>query len=148
MTLWLLRHGEAEPRVTTDAARELTPRGCQEIRVTSRQLGGQPLERMLVSPLVRAQQSAQLVREVLGYAGPWQTVDWIVPEAPARQALARLDAFEGEHLLLVTHQDFVGELAGLLTGEAPLVMPTGSLVRLEGEVMAAGLMQRMALYLP
>lgn len=151
MRLWLLRHGEAEPRAASDALRELTERGRNEARAGGEWLRGAGLERILVSPLVRAQQTAELVGEVLAYQGEWETVDWITPESDVREALRRLDAHEGRALLVVSHQPFLGDLGGWLVeghGGQPLPMRTGSLAVLEGEAMAAGAMRLLALHHP
>ncbi len=145
MRLWLLRHGEAEPCVTSDSERPLTARGRAEARASAGHLRGVALARVLVSPLLRAQQTAAEVFAVIGYAGPVETVDWITPDSDAQAALKALDHFDGQgDLLLVTHQNFVGELAGLLIHghrQAPLDMRTGSLAVLEGDALAAGLLR-------
>ncbi|MBB3104599.1 SixA phosphatase family protein [Azomonas macrocytogenes] len=151
MKLWLLRHGEAEPKVRTDDERALTERGRREVSSSAVHLRGRSLACILVSPYVRAQQSAELVREYLGYTGPCETVPWIIPDSTPNEALPHLDRYDGRELLLVTHQTFVGEFASLLVHghrSEPLSMPTGSLAELEGEVIAAGAMHLVALYRP
>ena len=70
MTLWLLRHGEAEARARSDAERPLTERGRKEVRRCAERLRGRPLQYILASPYLRAQQTAEIVREVLGLALP------------------------------------------------------------------------------
>ncbi len=151
MKLWLLRHGEAHANVTTDAERALTEHGRQEVICTAKYLYGQTLDCILVSPYLRAQQSAELVRKQLAYTGESKTVPWIIPDSSVHHALPLLDPYEGQTLLLVTHQTFVGDLAGLLIhghSQQPLTMPTGSLAELEGEALAVGLMRLIALHTP
>ncbi len=151
MRLWLLRHGEAEPTARSDAERRLTERGCQQVRQAAVQLQGRPLRTILVSPYVRAQQTAALVVETLGFSGPLQTVPWLVPESDLRQVLLQLDGYPVDELLLVTHQPLVGALGGLLIHghrQQPLPMQTASLAELEGEELAAGLMDLLALLHP
>lgn len=151
MKLWLLRHGQAEPQVSTDAERALTERGWREAKDSAERLIGRPIKAILVSPYRRAQETAQQVCKSLNYQGPLETVDWIIPDASAEDALRHLDTRTEDELLLVTHQNFVGELGCLLveghTGDS-LPLATGSLAELEGVAMAAGLMQLRSLYHP
>ena len=42
MRLWLLRHGEAEPRAATDAERALTRHGRKDVLQTAAVLAGRP----------------------------------------------------------------------------------------------------------
>jgi phosphohistidine phosphatase len=143
MKLWLLRHGEAEPTARADAERHLTAHGRQQVREAAAQLHGRPLRAVLVSPYVRAQQTAELLCEVLAFAGVRQTVPWLTPESELRQTLRELDGYAFDELLLVTHQPLVGALAGLLIHghrQQPVAMNTASLALLEGVELAAGLM--------
>lgn len=151
MKLWLLRHGEAEPRARTDAERNLTDTGREEVRRSAAHLEGQQLEAILVSPYNRAQQTAELVRQVLRFEGPVVTVPWLTPESDLREAMLYLDRREERDLLLVTHQPFVGALGGWLVDghrNGPLPMATASLAELEGEDLAAGLMSLVSLRHP
>ncbi|EXF44228.1 phosphohistidine phosphatase SixA [Pseudomonas sp. BAY1663] len=74
MRLWLLRHGEAEPRARTDAERNLTERGRRDVRENAAHLRGRALQAILVSPYRRAQQTADEVRRTLGFEGACETV--------------------------------------------------------------------------
>ncbi|MDH1262818.1 MULTISPECIES: phosphohistidine phosphatase SixA [unclassified Pseudomonas] len=151
MRLWLLRHGQAEPRARSDAERALTAHGRDEVRQAAVQLQGRPLSGILASPYVRAQQTAELVREVVGFSGAIQTVPWLTPESDLREALVELDACAEGEWLLVTHQPLVGALGGLLIHghrQQPLPMHTASLAELEGEVLAAGTLELLALVHP
>lgn len=151
MRLWLLRHGEAEPRARTDAERNLTEAGRAEVQRNAAHLIGQPLQAILVSPYNRAQQTAEVVRQELGFAGALETVPWLTPESDLDDAMLYLDRRSEEGLLLVTHQPFVGALGGwLINGHrcAPLPMATGSLAELDGEHIAAGLMHLVSLRHP
>lgn len=149
--LCLLRHGEAEAMAPSDAQRRLTPRGEQQVRAAAEHLQSLGLTRILVSPYVRAQQTAALVQQQLGFTGLLQTVSWLTPDSSPQQALGELDAFEGESLLLVTHQPFVGALGGLLvhgSRQQSLPMHTASLALLDGQSWAAGAMNLQALIHP
>lgn len=148
MTLWLLRHGEAEARARIDAERPLTERGRKEVRRNAERLRGRPLQYILASPYLRAQQTAEIVREVLGLALPLTTVDWATPDDSPRDAANRLDSYPG-HCLLVSHNPLLGQLAGFLQHghlQEPLLLRTASLVELDGAAAIPGLMQLAGLY--
>ncbi|MCQ2029909.1 phosphohistidine phosphatase SixA [Stutzerimonas zhaodongensis] len=151
MKLWLLRHGEAEPKARTDAERNLTENGRMEVQSAAAHLQDQPLQAILVSPYQRAQQTAEIVRQVLGFSGPVETVPWLTPESDPGDAMLYLDRRSEQRLLLVTHQPFVGVLGGWLVNghrDTPIPMATASLAELEGEYIATGLMRLTALRHP
>lgn len=143
MKLWLLRHGEAESQARTDAERNLTAYGRQQVREAVTLLHGRALQGVLASPYVRAQQTADLACEELGFNAARETVPWLTPESDVRQVIRQLDTYPFDELLLVTHQPLVGALAGLLLHghrQQPLAMNTASLALLEGDGLVAGLM--------
>lgn len=151
MRVWLLRHGEAEPKARTDAERNLTEAGRLEVERAAAHLQEQPLQVILVSPYQRAQQTAEIVRQALGFTGPVETVPWLAPDSDPTDAMLYLDRRPEQHLLLVTHQPFVGALGGWLVSghrDVPLPMATASLAELEGEYLAAGLMRLVGLRHP
>ncbi|NVZ99775.1 phosphohistidine phosphatase SixA [Pseudomonas gingeri] len=141
MKLWVLRHGEAEPQVRSDAERNLTAHGRQEVLRSAAHLIGQPLTAIYASPYVRAQQTAQLVRDALGFEPEIITVPWLTPESHPSRVLEQLDT--ADNLLLVSHQPLVGSLIGLLEdGHLRTAQPmsTASLAELEGDWPLAGAM--------
>ncbi|MCU7645272.1 phosphohistidine phosphatase SixA [Pseudomonas piscis] len=141
MRLWVLRHGQAEAHAATDAERNLTAHGRQQILASAAQLIGQPIAGILASPYVRAQQTAHLVREALGFEGEVRTVSWLTPDTNPLRALEQLDS--AENLLLVSHQPLVGSLIGLLQHghlRDPQAMDTASLAELAGDWPLAGAM--------
>ncbi|MCK9817165.1 phosphohistidine phosphatase SixA [Pseudomonas sp. MAFF 302046] len=141
MKLWVLRHGEAESQARSDAERNLTEHGRKEVLESAAQLIGQPIGAILASPYVRAQQTAQLVREALGFAGEIRTVSWLTPESNPLATLEQLNS--ADNLLLVSHQPLVGSLISLLQYghlRSPQPMGTASLAELEGDWPLAGLM--------
>ncbi|WP_263142886.1 histidine phosphatase family protein [Pseudomonas sp. RIT-PI-AD] len=149
--LWLLRHGEAEAQARSDAERRLTPAGRAAVLRSARHLEGRPLQAIFASPYVRAQQSAALVREALGFRDAVVTLPWITPESVPRQALDRLAEYRAGEWLLVTHQPFVGSLLSLLLHghvQQPLPMGTADLAELSGELLLAGGMDLQALHSP
>ncbi|MDH4569614.1 phosphohistidine phosphatase SixA [Pseudomonas sp. BN414] len=149
MRLWLLRHGEAEPRARTDAERELTRHGRKDVLHSAAQLAGRPLGAILASPYVRAQQTAELVRDALGFRGAVGTAPWSTPESDPREALNFLAERSEQDLLLVTHNPFVSDLAGFLIHghrQEPVPMGTASLVELEGDLLIPGLMSLRSIH--
>ncbi|NWL77856.1 phosphohistidine phosphatase SixA [Pseudomonas taiwanensis] len=149
MRLWLLRHGEAEPRARTDAERELTRHGRKDVLHSAAQLAGRPLGAILASPYVRAQQTAELVRDALGFRGAVGTAPWSTPESDPREALNFLAERSEQDLLLVTHNPFVSDLAGLLIHghrQEPLPMGTATLAELEGDLLIPGLMSLRSIH--
>lgn len=152
MKLWLLRHGQAGPYVQTgDHLRELTEHGRREVLQAARHLGEVSIDRVLVSPYVRARQTADLLLGQLAQRPPLEVVQGITPDDDPRAAATLLAAREEDSLLVVSHQPLLGALAGLLLHghlQAPLPFNTASLALLEGEMALAGLMQLRALHHP
>jgi phosphohistidine phosphatase len=151
MRLWLLRHGEAEPRLEGDEFRPLTAKGRDEVRRSAERLMGQHIDAFYASPYVRAQQTMELVCEVLGYSGEVVTLPWITPDDDVNKAIDHLGELPQGNILLVTHNPFVSHLAGLLVHgnrQQPLSMATGSLASLEGEMPIAGAMNLIELFHP
>ena len=149
MKLWVLRHGEAEPHARRDAERELTAHGREQVLHSAARLIGQPLDSILVSPYVRARQTAELVRKTLGFTSGLVTVPWLTPDSEPKFAISKLP--DTGNVLLVSHQPFVGDLISLLLHgnlRQPLPMQTASLVELEGEWPLAGSMTLLSVYHP
>ena len=141
MKLWVLRHGEAESHAPSDAQRNLTERGREEVLHSAAHLIGQPISAIIASPYVRAQQTAQLVREALGFVPEIRTVSWLTPDGNPLQVLEKLDT--DDNVLLVSHQPLVGNLISFLQHghqREPQPMHTASLAELEGDFPLAGLM--------
>ena len=149
MKLWILRHGEAEGHARTDAERNLTEHGRAEVLRSAAQLIGQPLSAIIASPYVRAQQTAHLVREALGFEPQIRTVPWLTPEGNPQLVLQNLDS--DDNVLLVSHQPLVGSLISFLQHghqRQPQPMHTASLAELEGDFPLAGLMSLVSVKNP
>ena len=143
MKLWILRHGEAQAQAETDAQRRLTAHGRAQVLDSAEALREQPLQAVLVSPYVRAQQTAALVRETLELGEPLLTVPWLTPDASPADVVAGLSTLPYETVLLVSHQPLVGALVSWLEAghlQQPAPMGTASLACLEGEWLLAGTM--------
>lgn len=135
ITLDLVRHGPALPTSSTgDAGRVLSPEGRRLVERLAERLakdGWAPIP-AFVSPLVRARQTAELLAAAIPAGLPIIVLPELHPEGtPAGVLDVLTPLLEPEsHVLLVGHQPLLGELAGLLSGEA--VSPSaGGLVRIE-----------------
>lgn len=151
MKVWVLRHGEAEPQARSDDQRNLTEHGRKQVLRSAAHLLGQPLDAIVASPYVRAQQTAQLVRQALGFDKDVLTVPWLTPDSDPDRALDRLDALGLDNVLLVSHQPLVSTLLGLLVNgsrQSGEPMSTASLAELEGDAPLAGLMSLRSLRHP
>ncbi|MEO8489887.1 phosphohistidine phosphatase SixA [Pseudomonas sp.] len=149
MKLWILRHGEAEAHAPSDAQRNLTEHGRGEALRSAANLIGQPISAIIASPYVRAQQTAQLVREALGFEPEIRTVPWLTPDSSPLQVLEELRT--DDNVLLVSHQPLVGSLISFLQHghlRQPQPMYTASLAELEGDFPLAGLMSLVSVKNP
>jgi phosphohistidine phosphatase len=149
--VWILRHGEAQPQAARDAERRLTAHGQAQAVRAATHLAGQPLQAIIASPYVRAQQTAALVHQALATSVSVRTGAWLTPDGDPREVLDQLDALALEHVLLVSHQPLVGELVSLLEQghvQQPVGFSTASLAELEGAWALAGGMTLRALHQP
>lgn len=135
--LYLLRHGEAEPRATHDSQRRLTTQGQAEILAAAERLPTH-LDAVLHSPYLRTHESALHVLSVC-QASQVTVADWLTPEVPVATALAELADYQGS-VLLVTHNPLVSYLAARLSDFSvnQTSFGTGSLARLSGTAIVPG----------
>jgi len=143
MKLWVLRHGEAEPYGSRpDSERALTAHGREEALRSAAKLIGQPISAIYASPYLRAQQTAQLVREALGFEPEIRTVEWLTPDNRAQAVAEQLVSVD--YALLVSHNPLVGNLLGYLQHghvQQPEAVKTAGLAELEGDLPLAGAMK-------
>ncbi|CAI8730827.1 phosphohistidine phosphatase SixA [Pseudomonas sp. 29] len=142
MKLWVLRHGEAVPYGSCpDSERELTDHGRKEVLNSAAHLIGQPLTAIYASPYLRAQQTAQIVREALGFEPEIRTVDWLTPETDPDKVTDQLVSVS--NVLLVSHNPLVGNLLSYLqhgAGYPPEKVSTAGLAELESAELLIGSM--------
>ena len=147
MTIFILRHGQAEAQVTTDEARQLTEKGRSDTArvVGARALDMVPLAQIWASPLVRAQQTAEIAAHYFPNL-KIQTTELLIPEANPQALLEWLDEINqlqlqdsNQSILLVTHQPLVGALVNKLCGKPDDFYPMGtsSLAAIRAQVIAA-----------
>ncbi|WP_339842863.1 phosphohistidine phosphatase SixA [uncultured Halopseudomonas sp.] len=151
MKIWILRHGQAEPMAASDPLRALTQHGREEAVKVAQLLAGEPLDTILASPYLRAQQTADQVCRAISYPRAVSTAAWLTPDDDPRQALDFLAERTERHLLLVSHQPLVSQFISLLVdghkgGHYP--MPTAGLACIETDFPAAGIGQLLMLTSP
>ena len=143
MKLYILRHGDAEPVASSDAKRQLTDFGREQVSAMAQFFKGKQvtLGKMICSPYTRAQQTAALFREGAGISCDMSLEPGITPNVTLQQAIDTIDSNLKTDLLMVSHQPLVSSLITLLVwGETnPRVgMDTSSLACLELDVVAPG----------
>lgn len=123
-TIYLMRHGYAEKdNPGGDEARELTERGHELVQVAARVLAR--LEtvptRILCSPRVRAQQTAQHVGEALNITPEVrESVNFNFEVDVVREAIIE---FPDDALMFVGHEPTMSEVLGSLSGAAVVMKP-------------------------
>lgn len=146
MQLFILRHGHAEPQKTTDEMRNLSITGARDVAaMTARSLADlRSLQQVWVSPLLRAQQTAEIVSNELKKSAinfSMRTSDLIMPEANSALLFNALQSAHCETILLISHQPLVGRFIDLFCGSHPAchAMNTSSMACIDYEVAASGL---------
>ncbi len=127
MVVTFLRHAEAEPLSTTDAARRLTAKGLEQAARVAKfclRAGLQP-DLILTSPVVRARQTAAIVAEAWGQSA--MEVPWLACGMSPLTCLSELSKLpRTESLLLVGHEPDISETVAMLVG---LGTPEGLRIR-------------------
>jgi phosphohistidine phosphatase len=146
MNLYIMRHGMAEPyHARSDESRLLVAEGEAQVRNVASQWQriSPSLDLIIASPYNRAQQTATIVKDVLGFAGELQTNPLITPEGDMLRVAQYLDQFASQDILLVSHMPLVASLLGYLTSGDPRSsggFVTAQLVHLSGDHAAQGCM--------
>jgi phosphohistidine phosphatase len=148
MQLYILRHGQAEPFNSSDFTRELTAKGQADAAALGRHLSKQGLsiDRALVSPLLRTQQTFAAFTKKFGEIAHSDT-ELLRSESDVIETVKFLADFcqqkSPEALLLVSHQPLVSSLISyLITGSMQEAysypMAPASFTALELEIVEAG----------
>jgi len=117
MKLYLMRHGLATERGTfvEDDDRPLTPLGEKKTHLVAQYLQelGLSFDRIITSPLVRAQQTAEILLQIHSSHG--ETSAHLAPEGDLTQFLAALVPHKPKaNFLAVGHQPDLGDWAEML----------------------------------
>ena len=121
MRLYVLRHGDAEYDAPDDHARRLSARGESTVRQLGLAVRPREFQRVTGvwhSPLVRAIETAELLRDACGLTAPLLTKPGMQPEDDPVPLCAEFAEREAD-LILVGHNPHLTFLAAhLLTGRA------------------------------
>jgi phosphohistidine phosphatase len=129
MRIVFFRHGPAGKRDSSrwpdDGVRPLTARGQVKTMIAARGLARleSRVHRVLTSPLKRAEQTAELLNEVLD--AKLEVLDSLAPNGASRTVVQHLSELGGgETVVLVGHEPGLGKLAALLAfNSATLELP-------------------------
>lgn len=136
--IYFLRHAIAAERGSgemTDAERPLTEAGRRKLIEAVRGMRrlGVRFEALLSSPLVRAVQTAELVKKHLPFKGKLELEAELEPSGTLRELLRLLKTRAEKSFLLVGHEPALSSWIGELLGFGPaaaLEMKKGALCRL------------------
>ena len=136
--LYLVRHGIAADRGKAwpdDSKRPLTPRGIKHMRKVIKGLDDLDvkLDLILTSPLVRARETADLLRHGLGKDAAVEETTRLAPGGRPADIVDLLKKHKkAERIALVGHEPDLGQLAAFLIGaRAPLVFKKGGVCRID-----------------
>jgi phosphohistidine phosphatase len=121
LTLYILRHAEAEPDARSDAERALTSKGRDQAKAVGRFCHENEIypALILVSPLVRAQQTAKLVGKELGDKTKLETAEFLAAGMNPALAFSHLNKFaDPGPLMLVGHEPDLSEFIAAAIGSA------------------------------
>jgi phosphohistidine phosphatase len=141
MEVYLLRHGIADDDSPTgrDADRPLTSQGrrkLHELLAVAAAAGVAP-DVIVSSPYVRARQTAEIAREVLGCKEELHFANALVPEADPEEVWMEVrNAYRGSAaILLASHEPLMGRCLGFLLGHPGMFVDfkKGALARVDVE---------------
>lgn len=142
MHVFFMRHGEAATQAESDAVRNLTDTGRNDVEATIKRSLDEPdfadsIDEIWCSSYVRARQTAEIVAALL--AKPVLVKEGLTPTDNPDNLLHELRECD-KTILVVSHQPLLGtlvdRLAGLETGRYR--MGTSALAAIETELMAYG----------
>lgn len=122
VTFYLIRHSKAEvDHPDGDGARRLSDKGLARLKTLVAPLTGLGVapDTHFSSPLVRAQQTAQVLRDAMGWRATVQTSELLLPDSRPADFLAFFDEYLHQHprvhsVAIYTHNPYVTELASHL----------------------------------
>ncbi|MEH2921054.1 phosphohistidine phosphatase SixA [Samsonia erythrinae] len=133
MQVLIMRHGDALLDAASDAVRPLSDGGRDESRQMAEWLNEQPIdiERVLVSPYLRARQTLDVVKKVLPLPEEADCLNELTPGGDARLVSDYLQTLAREGVgavLVVSHLPLVGYLvAELCRGETAPMFATSAI---------------------
>lgn len=133
MQVFIMRHGDAALDAASDSVRPLTSCGCDESRLMANWLKGQKvdIERVLVSPFLRAEQTLDVVGEFMNLPGNVDVLPELTPCGDVGMVSAWLQTLANEgvaSVLVISHLPLVGYLVSeLCPGETPPMFTTSAI---------------------
>ncbi|AGH74440.1 phosphohistidine phosphatase SixA [Edwardsiella piscicida] len=133
MQVFIMRHGEAALEAASDAQRPLTQVGHAESVRMAAWLGSQVenIDRVLVSPYLRAQQTLAAVREALSLPSEVEILNELVPGGDADVTASYLEVLSqqaSQRVLVISHLPLVGYLvSALCPQETPPMFSTSAI---------------------
>jgi phosphohistidine phosphatase len=145
MFIYLFRHGDA-PFDSSCGERSLSVQGEIETRRVIKQQMDRlsNLQLIVCSPVLRARQTLQIVKDTLNYTGQLIFDDALRSEGSVAGVECCVDSlmkmYDQEEILLLTHQPLIGQVLEYLTGKTGLAwsMNTSSLASLEAITFGYG----------
>jgi len=141
MRIFIMRHGQAQVMARSDQSRELTPHGKCEVEQMASWLAHQKIhfDAIFVSPYIRAQQTAKIVKNTLATSTSLTTLDFITPEDSAKRMHNYIDcAFSEnsmENVLIVSHMPLVSYLVAEFTcGQHGPLFQTASIAEIDYDI--------------
>ena len=140
MNVYFLRHGEAGKRVAVpskDLERSLTASGKDELTKIARSIRRLDIkfDKIVASPLPRAQESAEIDAKLQKKSGKVELWDELKPEGNRSDLFQRLAKLrQDSEILLVGHEPYFSTTIGdLISGNssAHIVLKKGGLARVE-----------------
>jgi phosphohistidine phosphatase len=127
MDLYIVRHAIAVERgdaaFPSDDDRPLSPEGIHKFRLAARGLSelGMKLDRIVSSPLLRARQTAEILKEVAAKRAEINTAKELRPDAPFDGTLEAVNRYRDESIAIVGHEPHLsGFTSFLLVGGGEL----------------------------
>jgi len=125
----LIRHGDAVLAGSAgDASRTLSAAGRRDVAHLAEEYVRRKWRpaRVVVSPLLRAQETARILLDALGGEITLETLDELDPSYDGSQLIAALRAVATvDHVVAIGHQPSLGHLTETLTGEEVAFPPAG-----------------------
>ncbi len=115
MLIYLIRHGIAEAKAESDAARELTREGIAQTRsmVEKFRMYCPTLDLAIISPYQRARQTASCLRTLFPTT-KFDVNPSITPDGDVYATLDAIENFDVQHLLIVSHNPLLSNLLSVM----------------------------------
>jgi phosphohistidine phosphatase len=126
MNLYFIRHATAAKSAARDEDRELTQKGRKEARILGEAFANMAirLDYLYASPLLRAQETAEILASTSGYRGEIVTLEELKNSVPTLELLQVLKPLEEDaEVGLVGHMPSLAEHLAYLLGARPESLP-------------------------